>query len=415
MEQKREEQQPEEERIDDLVFLGGGDPEPQEVAQLEKARLNRVPVEANIKRNSNLIFPHHRIKNLGKKRTFKLRNGELVIIPSVDEKAPTTTSLRFFIAFLYLGYLKQCQTNRIGFSSRELAKLLRRSWNGEFARQIYREMRSLAMTTFEWKQSFETPAGIRTSLSNFHLINAFDYEDYRQRLEGETEGRGYKDIQFKASYTVEINSSIWENFRSGKISFANLETLLSFKSGIAEVFYLRVDTILCSNEYLRKPIELKSETIIKALQLDDVAEYRQVLRRKRVLATIQKECDEKTLSNGNTLKVELIPTVDGKDWKLRCYQLAKAIPNLPKIKPRNTDEALVEYLADQITQATNQPENRRWHVLVARSYPQNLIARALSELQQEPPENMRDKGAVFTAKLKAIVNNSGLPWLKSAD
>jgi hypothetical protein len=28
---------------------------------------------------------------------------------------------------------------------------------------------------------------------------------------------------------------------------------------------------------------------------------------------------------------------------------------------------------------------------------------------------MRDKGAVFTAKLKAIVNNSGLPWLKSAD
>jgi hypothetical protein len=139
------------------------------------------------------------------------------------------------------------------------------------------------------------------------------------------------------------------------------------------------------------------------------------LRRKRVLATIQKECDEKTLSNGNTLKVELIPTVDGKDWKLRCYQLAKAIPNLPKIKPRNTDEALVEYLADQITQATNQPENRRWHVLVAKSYPQNLIARALSELRQEPPENMRDKGAVFTAKLKAIVNNSGLPWLKSAD
>jgi len=413
MEQKIREREPEAEKTGDIVFLGG-EPELQEVAEIEKTCISRIPVEVNIKRNSNLIFPHHRIKNLDKKRIFKLQSGELVIIPSVDEKAPTTSSLRFFIAFLYIGYLKQCQTNRIPFSSRELAKLLRRSWNGGFARQIYREMRSLAMTTFEWKQSFETMTGTKTSLSNFHLINAFDYEDYRQRLEGETRGIGYKDIQFKASYSVEINKSIWDSFKSGKISFANLETLLSFKSGIAEVFYLRIDTILCSNEYIKKHLELRSENIIKGLQLDDVIEYRQVLRRKRVLVAIKKECDEKTLSNGNTLKVDILQTADGKDWKLRCYQLAKALPNIQKIK-HTTDQTLIEYLADQITKATNQPENRRWHVLVAKSYPQNLIARALSELQQEPPENMRDKGAVFTAKLKTIVNNSGLPWLKSAD
>jgi hypothetical protein len=406
MEEKKEEQS------DDVVFLGE-EPESQEATQLDAARINRVPVEANIKRNSNLIFPHHRIKNLGRKRVFKLANGELIIIPSVDEKAPTTTSLRFFIAFLYLGYLKQCSTNKIPFSSRELAKILHRSWNGEFARQIYREMRSLAMTTFEWKQSFETPTGTRTSLSNFHLINAFNYEDYKERLERETGQRSYKDIQFTASYDIEINSAIWESFKNGNISFANLETLLSFKSGIAEVFYLRIDTILCGKEYATKPIELKSETIIKALQLDNVAVYRKLSRRKRTLETIVKECDGKTLSNGNILKVELLPTADGEDWKLKCYQLVKNGLRLPNQKPHNSDPDLIEYLADQITEATNQPENRRWHVLIAKHYPQNLIMQALSELKQEPPENMRDKGAVFTAKLKAIVTRAGLSWLKS--
>jgi hypothetical protein len=414
MEERKEEEQSEEKHRDDMVFLGGA-PEIQDTAQqLETARINRVPVEANIKRNSNLIFPHHRIKNLNKERVFKLGKGELVITPALKQRAPTTTSLRFFIAFLYLGHLKGCITNKIPFSSRELAKILHRSWNGEFARQVYQEMRSLAMTTFEWKQSFETPTGTRTSLSNFRLINTFNYEDYKERLEREAE-KGYKNAQFTASYEVEINYAIWESFKNGNISFANLETLLSFKSGIAEVFYLRIDTILCGKEYITKAIELRSQTIIKALQLDDVAEYRKVSIRKRTLSTIVKECNDKILSNGNTLKVELIPTADGKDWKLKCYQVAKntlRLPN-PKPQPQNTDTDLIEYLADQITEATNQPENRRWHLLVAKSYPQALIMQALSELRQEPPENMRDKGAVFTAKLKAIVTRAGHPWVKA--
>jgi hypothetical protein len=412
---ERKKQQPEEEKpLDDIIFLGE-EPEIQEVAQpLDTTRIYRVPIEANIKRNSNLMFPHHRIKNLGKKRIFRLGGGDLIVIPSVDEKAPTTASLRFFLAFLYLGYIKKCPGNKVPFSSRELAKVLRRSWNGEFARQIYREMRSLAMTTFEWRQSFETKTGTRTSIANFHLINAFNYEEYRERLERETTV-SYREFQFKASYEVEINSAVWNSVKNGNISFANLETLLSFKSGIAEVFYLRIDTILCSREYATKPIELRSDTIIKALQLDNVTIYKKVSRKKITLEKIVKECNGKILSNGGTLKVELLPTADGQDWKLKCSKAKpKNDPTLKVLPPAaNTDPDQVEYLADQITEATGQPEHRHWHVLIAKHYPQHFIARALSELRQEPPENMRDKGAVFTAKFKAIVTGAGLPWLKS--
>lgn len=395
MVKKKEEQSEEENHSDDIVFLKG---------DIDK---ERVSIDLNVKRYSNYIFPHHRVKNLDKTRSFELGSGKLVIIPSVEEKAPTIACFKVFIILLALAQKQGLQTNKVFFTSRLIARILDTPMKGDFAKRLASYLNSLSMTTFKWFQSFETSNGARETIKNFHLIDSFDYETYKERVA--------QKKQFDGKYSVRINQDIFDNLKAGKLSFVNLAALLEFNSGLSEVFYLRVDTILCSKEYSAKSIELKSETIIKALQLDDVAEYSQVLRRKRVLSTIQKECNDKTLSNGNALKVDLIPTADGADWKLKCSQVKpKNTPPQKALPPiTNTDLDQVEYLADQITEATNQPEHRRWHILIAKYYPQHFIARALSELKQEPPENMRDKGAVFTAKLKAIVTSAGLPWLKA--
>jgi hypothetical protein len=377
---------------DDLVFLEGG--------------IDRVPAELNIKRNSNLIFPHHRVKNLDKERVFHIGNGKLIISPAVKEKAPTTSSLRVFIALLALAQAKKTETNCIPFSAREIAHVLRVSMTGEFAARLWREFRSLSMTTFEWQGSFQTPTGTRTTLENFHLINSIRYSHIKERRENKT--------QFAADGVAEINSNIFNNIKAGVISFVILETLISFKSSLSEAFYLRVDTILGMGEYATKPLELKSETVIQALQLDDVKEYRKVSIRKRVLDAIAKECSGKTLSNDNTLNVQLAPTAGGKDWKLLCSQtVAKA--HAPRQLPppvANGDPALVEYLADLITEATGQPQHRRYHLLVARHYKEPLIREAIALLKQEAPANMRDRGAVFTTKLKSIVRRARLPWIR---
>lgn len=382
---------------DDTLFLKGG---------VEK---ERVPVELNVKRYSNYIFPHHRVKNLDKIRTFELGNGKLIIVPAVGEKAPTIACFRVFIVLLALAQKQGLETNRVEFTSRMIARVLNTPMKGDFANRLACYLNSLNMTTFRWLQSFETASGTRETIKNFHLIDSFDYETYKERVA--------QKKQFDGKHSVRINQEIIENLKAGKLSFVNLAALLEFNSGLSEVFYLRIDSILCSKEYVTsaRPIELRSETIIKALQLEDVAEYAQVARRKRVLGTIQKECDGKVLSNGNPLKVELLPAADGVDWKLKCSQVRSKAKAARRLLPPvvNTNPDLVEYLADQITQATQQPENRLWHIRVAKHYSQHFIARALSELKHEPPEKMRDKGAVFTAKLKAIVAAAGLPWLKA--
>jgi hypothetical protein len=393
---------------DDLVFLEGMNPE--NARQPAAYSTDRVATELNIKRNSNLIFPHHRVKNLNKVRAFQLGKGKLVITPAVGEKAPTTTSLRLLIAFLYLAHIKRCTTNIIPFSSRELSHVLHRSMNGDFAQQVYRELRSLKMTTLEWHESFETGNGCITTIKNFSLVSGFDYLKRREKLG--------KNIQFQASYNVEINRHIWANFQDGKISFTNLEALLSFKSGLSEVFYLRVDTILCMDEYASKPLELRSETVIKALQLDDVDEYRKyVSSRKRVISKVAKECNGKILSNGNTIHTKIKPTADKKDWKIVCVQASAKVCHVPRLLPPpvNTDTDYIEYLASLITEATGQPEHQRYHLLLTRYYEEKYIREALSLLKQEPPENMRDKGAVFTTKLKAIIQRAGRPWIKPED
>jgi hypothetical protein len=394
MEEHKEEQS-EEKQTDDIVFLKG---------DIDK---ERVSVDLNVKRYSNYIFPHHRVKNLDKIRPFELGNGKLVITPAVGEKAPTIACFRVFVILLALAHQQGLQTNKVFFTSRLVARILNTPMKGDFAKRLANYLNSLSMTTFTWFQSFETANGARETIKNFHLIESFDYETYKERVA--------QKKQFDGKYSVRINQDIFENLKSGRFSFVNLAALLEFHSGLSEVFYLRIDTILCSKEYSRKPIELKSETIVKALQLDDVAEYRKVAKRKRVLSTIQKECNDKTLSNGNTLKVELLPTADGKDWKLNCSQVEgkSKPPQRLTLPPANTDPDLIDYLADQITEATNQPKHRKWHERVAKHCPQHLIMQALSELKQEPPENMRNPGAVFTAKLKAIMDRAGLPWIKA--
>jgi hypothetical protein len=394
MEEKKEEQ-PSEKQSDDIVFLRG---------DIDK---ERVSVDLNVKRYSNYIFPHHRVKNLDKTRSFELGNGRLVIVPADGVKGPTIACFRVFIILLALAQQQGLQTNKVFFTSRHIARILNTSMTGAFANRLLSYLDSLSMTTFKWYQSFETAEGIIGKLTNFHLIDSFDHETYRERVA--------QKKQFDGKYSVRINQDIFENIKTGKLSFVNLAALLEFKSGLSEVFYLRIDTILCSKEYASKPIELRSETIIKALQLDYSPEYKKVSNRKRTLATIRRECNNKTLSNGNTLKVELLQTSDGKDWKLKCSQASERSnpPQKLVLPSANTDPDFIEYLADQITEATNQPENRRWHQMLAAQYPEALIMRALSELRQEPPENMRDKGAVFTSKLKAIVTRAGLPWLKS--
>jgi hypothetical protein len=394
MEERKKEEQPEEKQTDDIVFLKG---------DIDK---ERVSVDLNVKRYSNYIFPHHRVKNLDKVRSFELGSGKLVITPSVGEKAPTIACFRVFIILLALAHQQGLQTNKVFFTSRLIARILNTPMKGDFAKRLANYLNSLSMTTFKWFQSFETANGTRETIKNFHLIESFDYETYKERVA--------QKKQFDGKYSVRINQDIFENLKSGRFSFVNLASLLEFQSGLSEVFYLRVDSILCTKEYSIKPIELKSDTIIKALQLDDVTEYKQVARRKRVLSTIQKECNDKILSNGNALKVELLPTADGKDWKLKCSQETGKNKPLQKLSlpPANTDPDLIGYLADLITEATNQPKHRKWHERVAQHCPQHLIMQALSELRQEPPEDMRNPGAVFTAKLRTIMERAGLPWIK---
>lgn len=376
---------------DDIVFLKGD------------FNQERVSVDLNIKRNSNYVFPHHRVKHLDRVRSFELGNGRLVITPAVGEKAPTIACFRVFVILLALAKEQGLETNKVHFTSRLIAKILKTPMTGAFAKRLAGYLNSLTMTTFVWFESFETASGTRETITNFHLIDSFNYQTFKERVALKK--------QFDSHYSVRINQDLFENLKAGKVAFVNLDTLLMFRSGLSEVFYLRVDTILCAKEYEQRPLELRSETVIKALQLDDVLEYRHVSRRKRVLAAIQRECNDKTLSNGNLLKVELLPTVDGKDWKLRCYQIATAI-NYPKFLPVNSDANHVEYLADLITEATGQPEHRAWHVWVAKHYATHHVMRAIAELKQEPPQNMRNKGAVFTAKLKSIISRAGLAWSK---
>jgi hypothetical protein len=374
--------------------------------------LAHIPTERNIKRYSNIIFPPPRAKKLKEERVFKVGNGAITIIPSVKYKAPTLASYRVFLALIFIAKSKNCEANEIPFTLREIARVFDVSMTGKFADSLLSELKSLRYTTIALESAFEyqTDEGETVKRGDYKDLNILTELKYTKL---EKRDKKSKSEIFEASGVAEINKALWANIKKGLISFSNLDVLLKFDSPIAEAFYLRIDNILCSKDHNGKEIVFTSRKIVDDLQLSDVKEYNKLSQRKRrIVDVIVNKCHGKRLSNGEVLQVRSDLTVDGTDWKVISSVKERKIKSLP-LPVSNTDPDLVEYLANQITESTGQPEHRRWHMMVATHFTRDHIMQALSELKQEPPENMKNKGAVFTAKLKAIVTRAGLPWIKA--
>lgn len=75
-------------------------------------------------------------------------------------------------------------------------------------------------------------------------------------------------------------------------------------------------------------------------------------------------------------------------------------------KLNSKDPARIQYLIEQILEVCRDMQSTRFYARVARALPDDVIFRYLSEIRQD--EGIRNKGAVFTSKVKEYAKRHGV-------
>ena len=368
--------------------------------------------EVNIERWSNFIFPHYKAKNLDQKRTIRrsitLQDGttgeqSITVQPGAGDKSYTNKTHRVFLALVLLWDEKgKSLDGTVTFSLREIAKKLNLKWSGSnIASRLLRELDCLNGTRMAWAISFEVDKGQRESVRKFHIISDISYESFKERIQLR---------RFEALCTIRFNEKITHNLLTKKISPVNLTTLLSFKNGISEVFYCRIDSVM-SQVSIR---EWSGIRILKELQLSDIKIYSRPARRKYLLEKICADINGKPLSSGEILHAQLGKTADGKDHKITCTKTPAPFnppikKNFPEVKKQKGE---IENLVEEIARRVGEKEkNYGWYFLLAKHYSSTVIFRALGEFEETYRDDVKSPGAWFTDRFHQIVHLMDLEWI----
>lgn len=210
-------------------------------------------------------------------------------------------------------------------------------------------------------------------------------------------------------FKAQLHKLVLSNLQTGYIASLPLRALLQLQEDKSKPVLLRVDSVLATMER----IELSASTILEMLLLQDSDWYAKPSVRKRLLDTIREDLLGKELSSGWTIACELTPTAQGDDFKLVFTRGIRT-----EYKPRaprqivNTDAVVVQQLADAMTNAVGERGKEQLYTLLAKSYPEDLIHRAIAEFKADKPATTRNNGAFFAKILSRIVTEMGYAWIK---
>jgi replication initiator protein len=208
------------------------------------------------------------------------------------------------------------------FSLRQLAKLLNKKWGTNVIDSLTQSLTRLRTIGIVWADAYydgktET---IRDVLDPFTILSKVKI--VRRRTDGHvTTAIGY----------FRFDDDILNNLQANYTKPVILDTVLSFKSELAQVLYTYLDLILADKSIF----ERRTKALFEELGLSGTA-YGRAGKRKQVLEPALRELQGVILTTGRIASATIDETADGKDYKIviRKGKLAA----LPKINHYQEDQ-----------------------------------------------------------------------------
>lgn len=260
-----------------------------------------------------------------------------------DKGLLTTEDQKTLYALVKLWEERGRPTEFIHFSKQQLAKILRKSWGQKVNMALTGSLMRLRFTPFTWEHSYydntarETVGRIDTFtvLSELHLV-------YRK-----TDGSGTTEACY-----FQFNERILTNLLTHYTRPVFLDTVLGFKSEIAQILYSYLDLVL----YDKNHFERCTQELFKELGMDGPA-YRYRSKRAQVLEPALRELEGKPLPTGVLKEVRLEKTKDDTDFKI-VVRKARGRPakrgESPETPPEKRDSPFLALGSEGVVSSTPQ-------------------------------------------------------------
>jgi hypothetical protein len=248
------------------------------------------------------------------RRVFDLPDGRRVTaeveVGFTNKGVLTTEDQRTFYALLKLWEDKGRSTEQTYYSLRRLAKVLKKRWGTNVIHATSESLIRLRVTPLIWKNSYHDSAEKETVeiLDPFNILS--DLKIIRRKSEGHiTKEYGY----FK------FNDFILKNILAHYTKPLLIETVLSFRSEIAQLLYTHLDLIM----YRRTHYERNTRDLL----YDDLGlegeSYQNPSNRKQILERALTELRGVRLTSGVITSATIEKTKDGKDYKVIFHKSAR--------------------------------------------------------------------------------------------
>ena len=219
-------------------------------------------------------------------------------------------------------------------------------------------------------------------------------------------------------FFVKINPAVLDNLRSGYISSLPLAALLELKIDNAKPILLKVDSILAGVE----KCELSCDSVYELICVPKTAHYGKPWIQQKILNQIADDLNGKILSSGWMVLVTMTTMANNRDVKLvfqrgehhqRSQIASQQTQKRRAIAVVNTDATLVQMLVNDIILILGESaKHKALYTLYARSYPEELVRRAISEFKADKPADLKSPGAFFSSVLSRIIQEHDYTWIK---
>jgi hypothetical protein len=240
----------------------------------------------------------------------------------------------------------------IYFSVRHIAKRLNKRWGTNVIESVTQSLLRLRGVLFTWTNSYYD-AGTKDTAE---VLDTFNILSELKIIKRKRDGVVNKEVGY-----FRFNDFILRNLLANHTKPLLLETVLSFRSEIAQIIYTYLDLILADKTIY----ERRTKELFMDLGLQGKA-YKNLSDRRRTLERAIAELQAAPLTTGRIASISLEETADGKDLKI-VIRKGKLVA-LPKVNYYQEERA-TEPNVEQAASA------------------QGREATAIGETQQQKPHN----------------------------
>jgi hypothetical protein len=188
------------------------------------------------------------------------------------------------------------------FSLRYLAKRLKKKWGTNVIDSLTDSLLRLRTVPFVWTNSYFDA----TTKETIETLDTFSIVSELRIIKRKADGVVNKEIGY-----FRFNDFILKNLIANHTKPLLLDTVLSFRSEVAQILYTYLDLIIAD----KTAYERRTKELFDDLGLEGRA-YANRSNRKQVLERALKELQGAPLSTGKITSAALERTKDGKDYKL---------------------------------------------------------------------------------------------------